>query len=174
MPDLHFQKPAHVKRLHWTCLFLIFLSTLQIILMVFGVSKLERLPLDYFFWMRFAFLFIELWFLFLVIRIIIKNYPDVAPKIKSQYLFLLLLYFSVFSLLSEIPNFASFIHVLMIMVKLINWGSFSINLYLLLIAFFCLLMKTILFILTIVHSFKLLKEIRISAKQKNTSTQDLL
>lgn len=174
MQDLYFEKPAHIKRLQWTCLFLTLISSLQIILFIFWFITIKKLPLDYFFGLRFVLLFIELWFLFLMIKIIRKNYPNVAPTIKTQYLFLLLLYFTVFSLLSEIPSFAGFIQAASFLIGFGSGGSYSASFYLALIAFFCLTIKTVLFILTIIHGFKLMKQIRINERQKNTSTQDLL
>jgi hypothetical protein len=166
--------PRRIKVLKMYSFVIYVMVILEVILWGLIVSNFEMVPSDFLIYVKWVTLFVDIALAYTTIKFINKNYPDKAPSIKQQYLFIWLLYFSIFELVIYLGSLFQFSLLMISLNEFLQGFIFSKNLLFSILIVLFIFFKTILLILLQTGSFKLVKEIRFNSKNNTENRVNYL
>lgn len=166
--------PSHIKVLKFYAIVIIVLSFAELFSESILFVSVSAIPRDFLVFVKVAALFADMGLAFLVLGFIRNNYPNKLPSVKRQYLFLLLLYLTLFSLIVYASYIYQIIMIFLSLEEIIMGVDFSSEIFISVVIIALVVSKLIFLSLLQVGSFKLLKEIRVNFRISSVKTNDLL
>lgn len=166
--------PAHIKQFRYYAFIVVVLSCLEFLSFIVVSILLLRVPHDYLVYTKLITLFADFGLGLITLRFIKNNYPDSLPSVKQQYMFLVLIYLTLFSLIIYLSFVFQITSIAVSLGYLIMGVEFSGELFLSIAIMLTLFLKVICLLLLQIKSFKLVKEIRANFRESSGPTSDLL